>query len=305
MAKLLDKLYNRVIDGKLVIEPEDEVSKKSPKKILLPESADFAEFITEHISELNAGDIVIEGNYQSHLLSMVTENTVTVIYLADDGFYNEVFSRESSEDTFELDVEHSSGPILFNDFYTGCLFNSGENAGKLLEVKSNGRIEASDVIKVKTLEQTEANFELDLGDAIEALSDTDVEFTNIYSKLLVINNVLYIVINYKAKALNAGTYAKVLTISNIPKIFGDKVYDMQGKKLSESVTYTASITVLFGAMSNDGQSSWSAITNSFFNHSGEDTIMVYLGGLGPMAQDAEKYVTLRNFVTLLPLSTNE
>lgn len=152
-------------------------------------------------------------------------------------------------------------------------------------------------LKVKTLEQVNPNYVKDLGAVIEALSDANKTYTNIYSKLEQYGNILYIVINFKITALADGTYGgETIDIENIPSEIGEKIYDMKGKKLTE--VGEASITIMNGGSSATGTANWSVIGNAYFNHRNENRITAYLGASQAMTTGGERYYTLRSFIIL-------
>lgn len=208
------------------------------------------------------------------------------------------YIRESGDDVVaslvgkDLSIEGLTSKGIAN---TGSFANIGDVAisGDLIvQGEDKGNIVAS------TLKQINPNFELDLGSIIEALSDENKTFTNIYSKLVVYNRIAYIIINYKITAINSGTYGdSVISIPNIPEEIGKKIFDMLGNDLTKS-TQTATITILIGGKSTNGQSTWSGIVNAFFNHAGANTIQVYLGAGQSMSANEEKYYTLRSFITI-------
>lgn len=92
-------------------------------------------------------------------------------------------------------------------------------------------------VKVKTIEQSEPNWSLDFASAVPSvLDDTNNQYIPIYCRFEVLNNILYIVWNFKIK--NLREYDAPLNWLRIrfilPEDIADKIYDIDGHKVSES-----------------------------------------------------------------------
>ena len=103
-------------------------------------------------------------------------------------------------------------------------------------------------VKVKTIEQSEPNwsisFEPEMSTSAVAKGLT---ITNIYNRLQVINNILYIVmvnkvLNETGSAISYGSPDGVSGEITLPEEIADKIYDINGKKLSETGTGSVDIS---------------------------------------------------------------
>lgn len=94
-------------------------------------------------------------------------------------------------------------------------------------------------LKVKTLEQSEANYELNLQEIIRNSSQYSSYFKSdtFYAAFKVINGILWFILSGKAVTKAESTGNKTLTI-NIPNDFKqkfyDKIYKADGKNMSEA-----------------------------------------------------------------------
>ena len=103
-----------------------------------------------------------------------------------------------------------------------------------------GGLDLSEVdLRPKTIQQTEPNWEFDMPINETYLSSNNLSVVSKYYKLCVYNNVLYIVcaISLKNDGESSFTISWDDVIVNhdieIPSSIGEKIYDIQGKKLTE------------------------------------------------------------------------
>lgn len=98
-------------------------------------------------------------------------------------------------------------------------------------------------LKVKTLEQSEPNWEVELEPSLSSsASDKGLTLTPIYNKLQLINGILYLVLinsieNPTESSISIGTGDTIqVSVSGIPEEISSRIYDFAGKKVSESGT---------------------------------------------------------------------
>ena len=84
----------------------------------------------------------------------------------------------------------------------------------------------------KTLEQTNANF---LGDNINFSAPSGLEITNTYNRLEIVNQILYVIINFKILN-NSGvqkTFSGVDLMAELPHKYAQKVIDVLGNSVGD------------------------------------------------------------------------
>ena len=116
---------------------------------------------------------------------------------------------------------------------------SEEQVKKLVSESSNQILSAlaNQDLKVKTIEQSEANTQV----TIEAPTITGLTKLNEFCILEQVNKTLRFV--FVARYKNEGESAVTMrlgswTISNIPADIGEKIFDMEGKNLTQAATAT-------------------------------------------------------------------
>ena len=158
-------------------------------------------------------------------------------------------------------------------------------------------------LKVKTIEQSEANFELDISDVAIADLDAGLEYEPIYERFLVFGNILYIVLCFK---YNNTTETPITASSNaslkieLPTEIASKIYDLDGKNVHETNAQDISADFMFrGDTSypdrlNRGSAVWT-ISNT--NQSNKLSINL-LGTTASIPASGHISYSFRTFLTL-------
>ena len=184
---------------------------------------------------------------------------------------------------------------MFSEKQILALVNAGIDPDVIVS-----KLEGKDIVG-KTFRQTQANFELDLGNAIETRSDSDLDYTNVYSKIIRENNLITIMINLviTAKTNVSGKVISPLIVNDVPEEIGAHLIDFAGKNLTQATGGAGTISLNMGGMSSTGSSSWSGITNAFINHYAANSLSCYLGISSlTMSEGDKRYISLRSFLSL-------
>ena len=127
-------------------------------------------------------------------------------------------------------------------------------------------------LKVKTLEQTEANWSEDFsGDDFGATFPTGLEVTYSYRRISRINGELHIVLLFKIKnptesSISVGN-SNNIQIKNIPENIASLIYDVEGDPLSEDVNDIIPISACY-----------------YYTDSGTPTNGMYAGNVAPISR---------------------
>ena len=112
-----------------------------------------------------------------------------------------------------------------------------------------GIVETGDLNVNGAISQSKANYDFDLSDKTPVNLASGFEYRCIYGRLEVINNILYVVWVFGLKNTNesATNSGNVFIQVEMPNELGDKIIDVNGKKVSEQIDNETQITcdVLF------------------------------------------------------------
>lgn len=158
-------------------------------------------------------------------------------------------------------------------------------------------------IKVKTIEQSEANYSLDFGSKEMLDLSSGITYNPIYARLEQIGNVLYIVNVFELE----NTTESTLTIGNarikvsLPKSIGNKIYDVNGHTLSQAEITSIAIS---GDVGLKGDQSYpSDLNRKVFNvvlkHTDEDEMTIAFYELSNINAGQTQLCSFRTFLTLL------
>ena len=159
-------------------------------------------------------------------------------------------------------------------------------------------------VKAQTLEQTNPNWSLAVEPVLPAAAIAKgFTITNIYNRLLVINNVLFLVMinkinNPTASAIALDNTDSIQFEAIFPESIGEKIYDISGKKVSESGSDNIDLNYSAGAIQTGvGYSNFRLITT----HAGQNQIRFVAERVGAMTVNAGNSVNVfvRNFLLLL------
>lgn len=108
--------------------------------------------------------------------------------------------------------------LVGKDISVGNITAQGEGKGKII---------------ANTVEQTKANY----SQTLEILGSGSLTIENIYNRLEIINGILHLVVNIKVKNETENpisTYALTYNGIDLPTDVAEKIYDIEGKKVSEA-----------------------------------------------------------------------
>lgn len=225
MAKLFDKLMNRVIKGKLTIEDSDELSTILKDAV---ESAEKSKPIVFDATEQHHTQAQLKEAVSHKVLKLgenlfyriaYSDDYVSYIYanVSDDGIGN----GEIKSLTFAIDSDDSS--VSEPDLYEYTF-------GELVDFRDTD-------LSAKTLSQSEANWEADYSEVvISAPVGITGEFT--FFKFVKYNRTLHIVAimkltNTTENSISLGN-SITFRVSDIPESISSKIYDVNGEPLSVS-----------------------------------------------------------------------
>lgn len=204
MAKLLDKLYNRLIEGKLKIESSDDFSEVKKPKFT---STSLNSLTSEQVESLKMGDVIDSG--YTAFVSYEDESFKVISYLSYDE--NLIYS-------YEYHFDSDTKKWIFNNLLTGFiselvnvtrLSDEATNSGKFLQVQEDGTVAAATVsggTKLYTHSFTSNNLNIVL---ISPLSEP-VSSLVANDKINIIGGSL---LGYNQKGC---IYAQVVTVYNWP-----------------------------------------------------------------------------------------
>lgn len=205
MAKITDKFFNRIIEGKLVTDSDDELVSAKVENI--------ENISSETLNKLKAGDIVAKktGNqWHAYIVSYKGNGAGEGLCLTyTDASVVETVSYDRSGD--------------------GWVYNSTDVSPISLESFEN-----KDLV-VKTIKQKQANYSVDI--------DTFPNLTNgtsspIFCRVQQLNQELHVV--FMGKIVNetenniTGTGTTEIDV-DLPEEIADKIYDVLGNKVSDAI----------------------------------------------------------------------
>ena len=166
-----------------------------------------------------------------------------------------------------------------------------------------GDLEVTGDLQAKTIKQSQPSYSVNL--SIGSGSGISVE--QIYSKLLIVNNMLYIIVN--CKLTNTTEESKTMyqiggtNQIEIDSDVADKIYDLLGQKVSEVIASDTIICATLGE-AKDGSQPGSISTNSLsvnlvnLQAANQLKVQLYSSNGVTIAAGASKYLTGRMFVSL-------
>ena len=162
-------------------------------------------------------------------------------------------------------------------------------------------------LKVKTIEQSEANFKLD-DTKFSITAPTGIEVTKKYCAIEVINNIFYIILNYEfynptESSISIGNLSYI-TINDIPEDIGSKIFTSQGHNLTEITANEEGITG--GRMASDNAnpnagfySTHNIAVNKPAGNGNQNKIYLKPRDVSNVGSGARCNYTFRTFLTLL------
>ena len=153
--------------------------------------------------------------------------------------------------------------------------------------------------EAKTIESINANFISSLGVYI-----TSCEVTDYYSKIIISNKIMYLVLNFKFKNITSApiTLYNLGTIYiNVPSKYAEKVYDLNGHTAHDADISNCLITLFKGFICNDiNGSNQHELLFSLSNAPSADQIVINPIEASGITLDVneEKFVTGRIMLTL-------
>lgn len=189
----------------------------------------------------------------------------------------------------DINVEGITSKGIAN---TGGLANIGDvtiSGNLIVQGEGKGKITA------KILEQTEAN-------KIYLLSNPSLSgrtLTEIYNKAIVINNMLYIFANFKVtneteSDISSSSVSFDIEVDNE---VGDKIYCLNGEKLSDDYTSNQPICPFYS--SNTSGNTFDTFSSRAISKVAKNVMRIYLL-IPAMTPNAERLVSGRQFLCLLP-----
>lgn len=171
------------------------------------------------------------------------------------------------------------------------------------DVSISGNLEVNGDIKAKTLKQSEPSYSVNL--TIGSGSGITVE--QIYSKLLIVNNMLYIIVN--CKLTNTTEESKTMyQIGGTNQIaidsdVADKIYDLLGQKVSSAIASDTIICATLGEAKDTalpGSISTNSLSVNLVNvqNANQLRVQLYSSNGVVIAAGSSKYLTGRMFVSL-------
>ena len=169
-------------------------------------------------------------------------------------------------------------------------------------IEIDGDLDVSGDVKVKTLEQQEANWNYDLSD-VQLSVGTGFSAQNIFSRVQVINKELEIIFTFSVtnEGETTATPSNV-QIGNvtIPEEIGEKLIDVAGHDLTEAGTMMA---IAGSRMVNNPSASPSVFNGQFgvlnISHNGENKLFIAAYGLQGIGAGATHTYSGRIQLTLL------
>lgn len=205
-------------------------------------------------------------------------------------------SLESGDIVLQQGESVASARIENGDLILTLTNGDELNAGNMF----NGNITINGDVKAKTLTQNEANYS-----QLFSFSDTpNVTIDNIFNRFVVINNVLWVIVNIKITALNTATlYLIGSKYVTIPSSISSAIYDLKGDSCNlavqgNPVTIAGIKASVFNSIENVTPTLSTDNVNFGIAHHTSDSLLLTFSspGLAMNANDV-KYLTAR-----IPLS---
>lgn len=164
----------------------------------------------------------------------------------------------------------------------------------------------SENIKVKTIEQSEANRKVDLESLPMEYIAEGLTYSPIYAKFEEINGVLYLALTFKISnesesSLTPGNTA--INIPNFPKYLGERIFDLDGKKVSEApaniLSSQISADIGFGSDNSYPQFINRMSFKCILEHSGENSIRLNFFDFQSVEAGKTLLYSFRTFLTIL------
>lgn len=250
------------------------------------------------VVEKDVAFIIYNNNLYIKTTTSASEYTFKQVALSasDQGTYNILQS-------FRIVITRANGAYLYSSNTVLALYNKTE-MDALLGAKADlaGADFTGDVTALK-LSQSNANYTLDFNFSDQEGATID----NIYNRFEVINNVLYTIINMKLTN-NGGSSISVYQISSgwkyIDNSVGNKIYDLEGKTVSESRTGSCLICAHEAIVSSNLNNAQYAGPNGMIyleNGANATVIILMCRWNSPLVIPAgeSRWVTARLFLTLI------
>ena len=205
-------------------------------------------------------------------------------------------------------LESSKMGLLYfaDDFIGDVLETTDEDAGKLVGVDENGYpslVDTADVdLKVKTIEQSEANWSADLSSVIFDFAPSSLVCSNIFSRLQKINGELEIImtfsVNNPTESAITPTYVSLGSFS-IPQDIGIKIIDILGSRLIDSgeMTSIAGSRMVVGYDTTSVFNSQNGVLS--ISHNGANKMFICAYGMSSVPAGSTHYYSGRIQLTLL------
>ena len=191
------------------------------------------------------GELSVNGNYYTFkITARISGALVLTINVAFEEITNDYGNKEWVIDTATILLKDESKTITGDLELSGDL-SVGDDAEITGDASVGGDLEVTGDIKgnanitgdltVQTVEQSQANFK---GDNINFVAPTGLTITNTYNRLEVINQVLYVIVNFKVENNSGETvnFSTVDLMAGLNEKYALKVYDVTGKNVHESPT---------------------------------------------------------------------
>lgn len=286
MAKLhvVKKLRNERDVLEVNKEELAEVSgaNKSPKRY---EAEDIEHLSDAFLSNLKAGDEVIKKTGEQ-------KHSYVVSFKKDDEGMCLTYTDASVVETISYDLVDGHWVFNSKDVTPIGDMTSGDFSGKDL--------------KAKTLEQSQANWTMDL----ELVNDfgSGTVLTNIYNRFEIINGMLYLIVNFSVNNptennVNSYSSAHINSLS-IPHEIAEKLVDIKGVKASEVGANDTTIAIhecLHNSRAEIGVSISGQLNYiSLCNDTGVDKVRITIGGQNiTINAGATEYFSARLFLSIL------
>ena len=236
----------------MIVLPDGKVCRNLPEQVA--ENLKKIQEIIHFLDGVNIQDNLVGVADLSQILTAaeleIVERPVAFIYYNDElyikknedsgnAYFDNIFSISPSASQVdfasnEIEVVLSTGALSMTSA-TASVYPTSQ-VDTLLAAKADltGATFTGDV-KAQTLEQSQANYVIDLN----FINMTDITVNNVYCKLIIVNNILYGIVCLKLTNTSAATktlfeFATTTSLS-IPAIYGDRIIDIDGNKVSEAI----------------------------------------------------------------------
>lgn len=171
--------------------------------------------------------------------------------------------------------------------------------GNLVVTNGNISIDSDGNVEAKTLEPRNAIYNDNLSIYI-----TNCQVTDYYSKIIISNNILYLIFNFKFKNTTSAPitlYTLGTTYVNIPQKYAQKVYDLNGHTAHDSDNNFCLITLFKGFIADNlSGDNRKDLDFKITNTTAQNQIVVYQETSDGLTLDVneEKFITARVMLTL-------